>query len=112
MANPPTGRTNRRLTARHACHLTVRYLTRRDWHPASAMDLAANGCRLRLGEDLTRGTDVKVVFELPIRDGSRALAVEVPGLVIWSRIEGLSRQAGIQFPAPPPALQELIDSLA
>jgi hypothetical protein len=53
-----------------------------------------------------------VVFELPIRDGSRALAVEVPGLVIWSRIEGLSRQAGIQFPAPPPALQELIDSLA
>jgi len=52
-----------------------------------------------------------VRFELPLRDGSKALAVEVPGNVIWSRIEGLSRQAGIQFPTPPPALQELIDSL-
>ena len=31
--------------------------------------------------------------------------------MIWSRIEGLSRQAGIQFPSPPQALQELIDSL-
>jgi hypothetical protein len=31
--------------------------------------------------------------------------------VIWSRVEGLSRQAGIQFPTPPAALQELIDSL-
>jgi hypothetical protein len=111
MTNPPTGRTNRRLTARHACQLTVRYRSTHDWHPASAMDLAANGCRLRLGEELARGTEVHVVFELPLRDGSKALAVEVPGNVIWSRIEGLSRQAGIHFSTPPPALQELIDSL-
>ena len=111
MTNPPTGRTNRRLTARHACQLTVRYRTTRDWHPATAMDLAANGCRLRVGEDLPRGTEVSVVFELPLRDGSKALAVEVPGSVIWSRIEGLSRQAGIQFPKPPDALEELIGSL-
>ena len=111
MTNPPTGRTNRRLTARYACHLTVRYRSASDWHPASAMDLAVNGCRLRLGEDLPRGIEVHVVFELPLRDGSRALSVEVPGNVIWSRVEGLSRQAGIQFPTPPAALQELIDSL-
>jgi hypothetical protein len=111
MTNPPTGRTNRRLTARHACQLTVRYRTTRDWHPATAMDLAANGCRLRVGEDLPRGTEVSVVFELPLRDGSKALAVEVPGSVIWSRIEGLSRQAGILFPSPPNALEELIGSL-
>jgi hypothetical protein len=111
MADPSTGRSNRRLTARHACQLTVRYRSDDDWHPATAMDLAANGCRLRLGEELARGTAVSVVFELPLRDGSKALTVEVPGTVIWSRIEGLSRQAGIQFPAPPDALQELIDSL-
>ena len=111
MANPTTGRSNRRLTARHACQLTVRYRSTRDWHPATAMDLAVNGCRLRLGEDLPRGTEVSVVFELPLKDGSKTLAVEVPGTVIWSRIEGLSRQAGIQFPAPPEALQELIGSL-
>jgi hypothetical protein len=111
MANPSTGRTNRRLTARHACQLTVRYRSENDWHPATAMDLAVNGCRLRLGEELARGTPVSVVFELPLRDGSRALAVEVPGVVIWSRIEGLSRQAGIQFPEPPDTLQDLIGSL-
>jgi hypothetical protein len=75
------------------------------------MDLGATGCRLRLGEDLPRGAEVRVVFELPLRDGSKALSVEVPGSVIWSRVEGLSRQAGIHFTMPPPALQELIDSL-
>ena len=111
MSNATPGRSNRRLTARHACQLTVRYRSEQDWHPATAMDLASNGCRLRLGEELARGTVVSVVFELPLRDGSRALAGEVPGTVIWSRIEGLSRQAGIQFPDPPDALQELIGSL-
>lgn len=111
MANPTTARSNRRLTARHACQLTVRYRSTGAWHPATAMDLAATGCRLRVGEDLPRGTEVSVVFELPLRDGSRALAVEASGTVIWSRIEGLSRQAGIQFPAPPEALHELIGNL-
>ena len=108
---PPKPRSNRRLTARRACKLTVRYKTGEGWHPATAMDLSHKGCRLRLGEDLPRGIEVHVVFELPLRDGSRALSVEVPGTVIWSRVEGLSRQAGIQFPTPPAALQELIDSL-
>jgi len=108
-SGPPT---NRRLTARHACQLTVRYRTGGDWHPAAAMDLASGGCRLRLGEDLLRGAAVSVVFELPIRDGSTSLTVEVPGHVIWSRVEGLSRQAGILFPSPPPQLHELIASLA
>lgn len=109
LSGPPT---NRRLTARHACQLTVRYRSGGDWHPAAAMDLAFGGCRLRLGEDLTRGTAVAVVFELPIRDGSTALSVEVSGNVIWSRVEGLSRQAGILFPSPPRELNDLIASLA
>lgn len=111
MENPPGPPTNRRVTARHACQLTVRYRSDGDWHPATAMDLAFGGCRLRLGEDLARGTSVAVVFELPLRDGSRVLAVEVPGHVIWSRVEGISRQAGILFPSPPRELYDLIASL-
>jgi hypothetical protein len=111
MANAPTEPTNRRLFARHACQLTVRYRTGAGWHPASAMDLAASGCRLRLGEDLARGSAIDVIFELPLKDGSKARAVEVHGSVIWSRVEGLSRQAGVQFPAPPAELHDLIASL-
>lgn len=111
MTNPSAQPTNRRLFARHACQLTVRYRTGGGWHPASVMDLAACGCRLRLGEDLPRGVAIQVVFELSLKDGSQALAVEVPGSVIWSRVEGLSRQAGIQFPAAPAALHDLITSL-
>ena len=45
-----TPRTNRRLTARKACLLTVRYRTAKDWHPATCMDLSREGCRLRLGQ--------------------------------------------------------------
>ena len=111
MTAPSGQRSNRRLTARHACQLTVRYRSGKDWHPATAMDLAQSGCRLRLGEDLARGTRVTVLFELPLRNGSKALSVEVTGSVIWSRIEGISRQAGVQFRSAPDELQELIASL-
>jgi hypothetical protein len=107
-SGPPT---NRRVSARYACQLTVRYRSGADWHAAMAMDLAFSGCRLRLGEDLPRGSSLAVVFELPLRDGSRVLAVEVPGTVVWSRVEGLSRQAGILFPSPPRELHDLIESL-
>ena len=72
-------RTNRRLTARKACLLTVRYRTAKDWHPATCMDLSRDGCRLRLGEDLARGSAVTLLFEAPLADGARSPSVEVSG---------------------------------
>ena len=45
-------RSNRRITARKACLLTVRYQANGDWRPATAMDLSPYGCRLRVGEDV------------------------------------------------------------
>ena len=105
---PADGRTgaNRRLTARKACHLVVRYRVAGDWHPATAMDLSALGCRLRLGEDLARGTQVTVRFESP--EGTAPLAADVAGVVIWSRLEGLSYQAGLKFEESSEGLQELL----
>ncbi|HET7291095.1 MAG TPA: PilZ domain-containing protein [Vicinamibacteria bacterium] len=105
-------RSNRRLTARRACLLTVRYKTATTWHPATAVNISAQGCRLRLGEDLERGTTVAVMFETPLRDGATALNAELEGVVSWSRLEGLSHQVGIQFTSPSQALQDLMDSLA
>jgi hypothetical protein len=104
---PPTPRSNRRLTARRACKLTVKYRSGEGWHPATAMDLSHKGCRLRLGEDLARGGEVTVVFETPDAGGA-GLEVAVPGQVIWSRREGLSHQAGIHFADPPSALSTIL----
>jgi hypothetical protein len=104
---PPTPRSNRRLTARRACKLTVKYRCGEGWHPATAMDLSHKGCRLRLGEDLSRGGEVMVVFETPEPDGG-GVEVEIAGQVIWSRREGLSHQAGIHFADPPPALSTIL----
>ena len=105
---PPTPRSNRRLTARRACKLTVRYRSQQGWHPATAMDLSHKGCRLRLGEDLARGTELMVAFETPEDKGGAPLEVEVPGQVIWSRREGLSHQVGIHFDDAPPALSAIL----
>ena len=102
---------NRRFTARLACQLTVRYRAGKDWHPVTAMDLSNSGCRLRLGEDLPRGSRLSVVFETPVKDGSSALHVEVPGVVIWCRIEGLSHQAGIHFSKETPELEDILAAL-
>jgi hypothetical protein len=107
-----SSRSNRRLTARKACLLTVRYLFKDEWHPTTAMDLSPHGCRLRVGEDLPRGVQVKVAFEAPLKDGARAAAVEVAGLVMWSRLEGLSYQAGLHFEAVPDALLDVLGALA
>jgi PilZ domain len=113
MANETaTGRSNRRLTARKACLLTVRYRYKNDWHPTTAMDLSPHGCRLRVGEDLPRGQEVTVAFEAPLKDGARAAAVEVNGLVMWSRLEGLSYQAGLHFEAAPDDLLEVLGALS
>jgi len=105
-------RNNRRITARKACLLTVRYRVNGDWRPATAMDLSPYGCRLRVGEDITRGAVVAVMFEPPGRDGVRASAVEVPGTAIWARLEGLSFQVGVHFERPPDGLLEILAVLS
>ena len=107
----PSRRPNRRLQARHACRLTVRYRSKKDWRPATAMDLSAEGCRLRLGEDLSTGTELTVLLERLVTDGVASLSVEVPGVVMWSRLEGLSHQAGIQFRQQPEGLHDIIRAL-
>jgi hypothetical protein len=107
-----TGRSNRRITARKACLLTVRYKVNGDWRPATAMDLSPYGCRLRVGEDIARGADVVVVFEAPIRDGAQSASVEVPGKAIWARLEGLSFQVGVHFGDSSSALAEILSVLS
>jgi hypothetical protein len=107
-----TSRSNRRITARKACLLTVRYKANGDWRPATAMDISPYGCRLRVGEDVPRGIDVAVVFETPIRDGARAAQVEVPGRSIWARLEGLSYQVGVHFEDSPEGLAGVLAALS
>jgi hypothetical protein len=104
MSETGTQRGNRRLSARRACRLTVRYKAEGGWHPATAMDLSQKGCRLRVG-------DLTVAFEAPISDQQTAIEVAVPGTVIWSRREGLSYQAGVLFSTVPDALNEILGSL-
>ena len=107
-----TSRSNQRITARRACLLTVRYRAKGDWRPATAMDLSPYGCRLRVGEDIERGATVAVVFEIPIQDGVRTAAVEVPGTAIWARLEGLSFQVGVHFGDPSMGLLEILAVLS
>jgi hypothetical protein len=110
--NPVPSRNNRRITARKACLLTVRYRANGDWRPATAMDLSPYGCRLRVGEDIERGSVVAVVFEAPVEDGTRSAAVEVPGRAIWARLEGLSYQVGVHFEDSPMGLLEILGALS
>jgi hypothetical protein len=112
MSDLSSSRTNRRLTARHACHFTVRYRPANDWHPATAMDLSLRGCRLRLGEDLARNSGVTVAFESPPAADGSTMEVEVAGTVIWCRREGLSYQAGIHFTDAPDALEHILNTVA
>ena len=109
---PAPSRSNRRITARQACLLVVRYRAASQWRPATAMDLSPHGCRLRVGEDLPTGKIVQVLFEAPLRDGAQASAVEIPGIVMWSRFEGLSHQVGLHFEASPDGLLEILGALA
>jgi hypothetical protein len=105
-------RNNRRISARKACLLTVRYRSAGDWRPATAMDLSPYGCRLRVGEDVERGSEVAVVFEVPAEEGARNAPVEVPGRAIWARLEGLSFQIGVHFEDPPMGLLEILGALS
>jgi hypothetical protein len=105
-----SNRANRRLSARFACRLTVSYTTGAEWHPATGMDLSSTGCRLRLGEDLGRGHSLRVRFEHAGADGVPLLA-ELEGTVIWTRLEGLSYQAGAQFTSDHAHLHRILETL-
>ena len=71
------------------------------------------GCRLRVGEDLGRGGTLTVAFESLLGSGAtKAIEVQIPGTVMWSRREGLSYQSGIQFADAPSDLQEILTALA
>jgi hypothetical protein len=109
---PVPSRNNRRITARKACLLTVRYRALGEWRPATAMDLSPYGCRLRVGEDITRGAEVAVVFEITTENGGGGAAVEVPGRAIWARLEGLSFQVGVHFDDSPMGLLEILGALS
>ncbi len=101
-------RPNRRITARIACRLTIAYATSPgEWRPATAMDLSRLGCRLRTGEDLERDKKVDVRVEFRVAD-EPALSVDAVGTVMWSRLEGLSYQTGIQFDGEPEGLSDLL----
>jgi len=66
-----------------------------------------------VGEDVTRGAAVAVVFESPAREGADgAPAVEVPGRAIWGRLEGLSYQLGVHFEDSPTGLLNILAALS
>ena len=101
-------RPNRRITARIACRLSVSYAaTPGEWRPATAMDLSRLGCRLRTGEDLPRDKKVSVRVEFRMAD-EPTLTVDGIGTVMWTRLEGLSYQTGIQFDGEPEGLSDLL----
>jgi hypothetical protein len=81
------------------------------WHPATGMDLSATGCRLRLGEDLPRASSLRVRID-PRTIAGESLRAELEGAVIWSRLEGLSYQAGIQFTTDDEKLHRIMHLLA
>ena len=101
-------RPNRRITARIACRLSVTYAAAPgEWRPATAMDLSRLGCRLRTGEDLPRDKKVSVRVEFRMAD-EPVLTVDGVGTVMWTRLEGLSYQTGIQFDSEPEGLSDLL----
>jgi hypothetical protein len=71
------------------------------------MDLSRLGCRLRTGEDLPRDRRVEVRVEFRMAD-EPTLTVDATGKVMWTRLEGLSYQTGIQFESEPAGLSDLL----
>jgi hypothetical protein len=108
MAQNPSPKGNRRLVSRRTCLLSASYQVKSQWHPATAMDLSRRGCRLRLGENLSREARVTVQLECArpgVEAEPRRLLAE--GSVVWSRREGLSYQCGILFIEDQPQVEEL-----
>jgi hypothetical protein len=103
-----SSRGNRRLASRLPCQLSAQYESSGRWHPATTIDLSSLGCRLRLGERLERGARIKVALEC--LGSEEKTKVNVPGEVVWSRLEGLSYQVGIRFVEEAPELQALLSA--
>jgi hypothetical protein len=104
---------NRRLAPRLACQLVVRYRTDGAERPATAVDLSNRGCRLRVGQDLARGTPLTVFLDRrrDAPEGGGPAEVAVTGRVVWCRSEGLSHQVGVAFSAEPAGLQAILESV-
>ena len=68
---------------------------------------------LLLSDEVSRrdGAAVTVRVAHPAKEGGSGLAADVAGHVIWSRLEGLSHQVGIQFAADPQELHEILAAL-
>jgi PilZ domain-containing protein len=109
MDDSAAGGTDRRSAARRACLLGARYRAQSGWHPASLVDLSPRGCRLRIGEDLPRSAAVRVQLSAAGEKAPAPVEVEVEGIVVWCRLEGLSYQAGIHFDDAPSDLMDLLD---
>src|SRR5262249_25017761 len=107
MGDSAAGGIDRRSAARRACRLGARYRTQTAWHPASLVDLSPRGCRLRVGEDLPRSAAVRV--QLSAGGEKTPAPVEVEGIVVWCRLEGLSYQAGIHFDDAPADLMDILE---
>jgi len=110
MSDPTADGIDRRSATRRACLLGARYNLGSAWHPATLVDLSARGCRLRIGEDLTRGATVRVQLTAPAGGTHARPPVELAGLVVWCRLEGISHQAGVHFENPPPDLMDLLEA--
>jgi hypothetical protein len=106
MDDSTTDGIDRRASTRRACLIGARYRVASGWHPATLVDLSARGCRLRIGEDLARNAPVRVELSAP----RGALPVELGGIVVWCRLEGLSHQAGVHFDDAPDDLMGLLDA--
>lgn len=92
------------------CQLVVSYHAGGQWHPATGMDLSNTGCRVRLGQNLERGSALRVRIDQHV-PGAPDVRAEVEGVLVWSRLEGLSYQAGIQFTSDDENLHRLLASL-
>jgi PilZ domain len=110
MSPPAQTGGNRRVTARWACRLAAFYQVKEHWRPSTAIDVSRLGCRLRLGESLPRGAAVNVrlvcIEKRETEDEPRR--VEIPGKVVWSRLEGLSYQCGIRFVREADEIEQLV----
>jgi hypothetical protein len=105
MDDSTTDGIDRRASTRRACLVGARYRVGSGWHPATLVDLSARGCRLRIGEDLARSAAIRVELSAP----GGAPPVELGGIVVWCRLEGLSHQAGVHFENAPDDLMGLLD---
>jgi hypothetical protein len=103
----------RRRRSRTSCLLVVRCRAAADdWQPASALDLTAAGCRLRVGREPPEGAPLELRFEALLHDGAKSSTIEVPARVTWRRpLPGSGAEIGVEFLASPTGLSEILGVL-